>query len=618
MLKGLAYFFRLAVFWLGVFNLYRVLMVAFSAESLLAHPRYLPGQAALAGLRLDASTMVYLMMPAFLLWAGNQWRPHKIFALLNKGFHYVVLCVLALLYVASLTMYHEWPSLLSASALEYARKPGQMLAFISTGELLGLLLFMLVYSATMILLYRKWVIGFGTRVAPWYNKLLLTLAAPVAFGIGARGGLQLIPINESSAYFSQTPFFNHLAVNPFWYFVHSALDREQKEHPYIFMDAAAAEVRNKRLFVAADTLSQEVLNRDRPNVVIILLESWTADIIESMGGEPGVTPFFDSLRREGILFTQIYGAGQRTEHGLISVFSGFAPPPRVSIITVPSKSAKLPNINAALSDEGYSSSFYYGGEIGFVNMKSYLLNGRFQEIVDKSSFSSDQLNSKWGAHDQYAFEKQLAGLRTMQQPFLSGLLTLSTHEPFDVPMDTPFDAGHGEADRFKKSAYYTDRCLSAYFRQAKREAWYPNTLFILVADHGHRLPRNTDLTRPESKRIPVLFFGPVVKESYRGVEISRTGNQHDLPVTLLNQLKRETSSFPGGRDLLNPSTMPFAYYTTDHVMGWVTPAQSLVYDYARKEWKPVDGLRVDSSTYHAHCSEAEAYLQHLYGAYLEK
>jgi len=617
-LKSLGYFLRVAVFWLGVFNLYRVLMVALSAETLKSHPRSLPFQAALSGLRLDVSTLSYLMLPAFLLWAGHQWLPHKMFARLNQAYHDVLAFLLAVLYVASIKMQHEWQSMLSANALEYAKKPGQMLAFITTGELLALLAFILVFSATLILIFRKWATGFSTETAPWYNRLLLTLAMPLALGIGARGGLQLIPINESSAYFSQTPFFNHLAVNPFWYFVHSTLDRDAKKNPYLFMDATAAEVRNKRLFAVADTLKQEVLNHDRPNIVIILLESWTADIIECMGGEPGVTPFFDSLRQEGILFTRIYGAGQRTEHGLISVLSGFAPPPRVSIITIPSKSANLPNVNAVFSDIGYSSSFYYGGEIGFVNMKSYLLNGRFQEVVDKSSFSADQLNSKWGAHDQYVFEKQLAGLRTMQQPFLSGLLTLSTHEPFEVPANTPFDGGNGEADRFKKSAYYTDRCLSVYFRQAMREAWYPNTLFILVADHGHRLPRNTDLTRPESKRIPVLFVGPVVKDAYRGAQIATTGNQHDIPVTLLNQLDLETAAFAGGKDLLNPSAVPFAYYTTDHVMGWVTPQQSLLYDYALRAWKPVDGLQVDSSAFRGHCLDAEAHLQQLYGAYLEK
>lgn len=405
----------------------------------------------------------------------------------------------------------------------------------------------------------------------------------VILPVMARGGLQLAPINESSAYFSETPFYNHVATNPAWYFIHSYLDRKPTTNPYVFMDQGEAEARNKNLFSKNDTLSPYILTSLKPNIVIIILESWTADIIESLGGEHGITPNFDTLSKTGLLFTQIYGAGSRTEHGLISVLSGYPPPPLISIITIPSKSENLTSLNTVLIDDGYTSSFYYGGESEFANMKSYLISAHFQSIVDKASFSKNQWNSKWGAHDQYVLEKQLTNLNTMHEPFFSVLLTLSSHEPFEVPMQTPFDDDHSESGKFRKAAYYSDHCIGEYFKIAQKEKWYDNTLFILVADHGHRLPKNRDLNSPESKRIPILFYGNVLTESFRGTTIDKTANQNDIAATLLRQLHKDYSGFSKSKDILDPVTKPFAYYTTDNVWGWITPGESFYFTYATEE-----------------------------------
>ena len=610
----LHYFLRLLLFWLILFASFRFLFLCFNADLVFQHPPPETLQSFVRGFRLDLSTIAYLMLPSFLLWALFQLVPKKIIHQINQGYHFLLLFLLPVLFVSTIKMYHEWEALLSVSVLDYVANPGEVVSFISTAELLGLVIFLILYVTFSIWMYKKVVRGFLLDKGKVLYRVVIGLLMPVILGISARGGWQLIPINESAAYFSDTPFFNHVAVNPFWYFIHSVLDKDTDKNPYALMDPAEAKQRYDHLYASIDSAGIDVLTTTKPNLVFIILESWTADIIEALGGEAGITPQFDSLRKEGLLFTNIYGAGARTEHGLISVLSGYAPPPKVSIITIPSKSAKIANLNTLFANDGYASSFYYGGEIHFVNMKSYLVNGHFKTIVDKENFEETQLNSKWGAHDEFVLNKQLADLDNTSGPFLSVVLTLSTHEPFEVPMETPFN-GKDEADKFRKSAYYTDHCLGDYFSKAKQEGWYDNTLFILVADHGHRLPKNNDLSRPESKRIPLLLFGNVLREEFRGKQIDITGNQHDIPATLLHQLHKETSRFPGSKDLLNPSTRSFAYYVTDNVMGWITPGQMMLFDLTKREFisltdPPV--TYIDSLQ-----SDAKAYLQYHYQEYLD-
>ena len=272
------------------------------------------------------------------------------------------------------------------------------------------------------------------------------------------------------------------------------------------MDSKNAKKITDDLFSSRTGSTENILKNNKPNIVVIVLESWTADIIKALGGEENVTPHFDELSKDGLLFTQMYGSGFRTEQGLISIFSGFPAQPNNSIITSPEKAERLPSLNTELSKQGYQSSFYYGGEVEFANMKSYLLNTNFKKIIDKNNFEKKQLNSKWGAHDEFVFKKQIDGLKAEKEPFFSVVLTLSTHEPFEVTMKTPFNGGE-EQELFKKAAYYTDYCLFNYFNEAKKQPWYKKTLFILVADHGHRLPKNRNMDFPEGRRITAMITG---------------------------------------------------------------------------------------------------------------
>jgi len=356
--------------------------------------------------------------------------------------------------------------------------------------------------------------------------------------LGMRGGVQQIPINESAAYFSEHRVLNNIATNPIWH-LGSSLKRSSihDTNPYLFMS----------------------------NV----LESWTADVIEPLGGDKLVTPEFTKLTNSGLLFTQMYSSGFRTDQALTSILSGFPSQPNKSIIRFTSKIQKLPSLSKTLVKNGYQTSFYYGGELGFANMKAYLLSQGIETIVSKDNFKSEDMNSKWGAHDGIVFDKLDRDLDKMHPPFFNTILTLSTHEPFEVPMSTPFN-GSEESDKFRKSAYYTDHCLGEFMNSITTKSWYENTIVLIVADHGHILPRMRDFYDPEARKIPFLITGGALKDEYKGQRIDLLANQHDIPGTLLNQLDISSTEFKWSNDIFQVGRKNFAYLSQDNAITFIT------------------------------------------------
>ena len=205
--------------------------------------------------------------------------------------------------------------------------------------------------------------------------------------LGIRGGWQLIPINESSAYFSDRQPVNDAGVNTLWYVGKQliAQRRALNTNPYQFLPSQDAQQRVAALY-KKDEDPIQILNTTRPNIVLIILESFTADIIHPIGGDSGITPNLDTIIHNGLVFSNIYSQGFRTDQGLVSVLSGFPAQPNFSIIMQPEKSQHLATISQQLKDSGYHLSFYYGGELGFANMKSYLLHAGFDDLHGKEIF----------------------------------------------------------------------------------------------------------------------------------------------------------------------------------------------------------------------------------------
>lgn len=613
-------FSRLLIFWMLMMQLHRLIFILFHYKQAFHFSFKDLLSTAWHGLALDLSASCYLMGIPILLYFLFIFFPAHFFNRLSGIILIVLLCISSIISVIDLNIFREWGVKVNSRAFEFLfNSPGEAFASSASSPVLLSLSIILLNILAGYFLLTRWVKF--SLVKPSRNFLLnlflLLLLASANF-LGIRGGLQLTPINQSSAYFSTSPFLNQTALNTEWNLLNSISETHFiKGNIYRSMPDEQAEALHKKLYSSSSDSSFHILKTKRPNIVFIILESFTADLIASLNGEKDVAPFMDTLSHQGILFDHIYASGDRTDKGMISILSGFPSQASFSIMMQPDKSGRLPSVIQTLKDSGYHTSFFYGGESEFFNFRSYLLNSGCEKIMDKKHFSSSQMNSKWGAHDGYVFEKQIENLYQEPQPFFSTLLTLSLHEPFEIPIKAKFP-GNDLPAKFRNAASYTDACLQEYFEKAKKQPWYSNTLFILVADHGHRLPKEYDNAfNPGKFRIPLIFYGDVIQEAWKGKRISRIGSQTDIANTLLEQLDIPQQEFSWSKNLLSPFSKDFAFYTFDNGFGWVSPQQRIVFDNPSQkiifhEKEGADKINDSLALY------GKAYLQKVFEEFLQK
>ena len=578
-----SFLLRYLLYWLAFFAAVRLVFLAFFYRETAGLGASTLAGTFLHGLRLDFSAAAYLSLIPFLLVALSVFRG------LTRPAGFLVLAwtllatgILALLGTADLGIFREWGRHIDAAVLQYLTHPVESWAAAGGGpRWLMVLLWLLLTGLFGVIALR--VLRPGLRFPPAPGALAMPLlGCALLLVIPARGGIQQIPINQSSAYFSPLPFANLAAVNVGWNFFdswHRGLNR--RENPYRVMPPDSA------LLLCCHAARREAaepptryLRGGRPNVLLIIWESFTARAVERLGGVAGATPVFDSLAGEGLLFRRVYAAGDRTEKGLAALLAGAPTIPNGSILTIPSKAQSLPMLSRDLAAAGYATGFYYGGELGFANLRSFVLEGGFGRVIGKEDFPHSARQSKWGAHDEVVADRVLADLRSMPAPFFVTWLTQSSHEPFDVPGPVRVAGADGES-RFLNSLAYTDHVLGELLRRAAGEPWWDQTLVIIVADHSKRLERSDAEVPYKSARswyhIPMLWTGGALA---RGGIIDQLASQVDLAPTLLGQLGLAGGEqYRFGRDLFSGSPRSWAYYGFDDGFGMVTPEGSLVWEH---------------------------------------
>ena len=384
-----------------------------------------------------------------------------------------------------------------------------------------------------------------------------------------RGGFQPIPINLSDAYFSKTIIVNDVTVNPNWNLVQSILKNKTNfdGNPYKKHSQEKVDEFIKIINQENDS-STYVLNSKNPNIVFILLESWSADNIESLGGLNGITPYFKALEKEGLLFTNFYSNGWTSDQAMSSIFSSFPVFPYVSIINQTDKARKLPCLTKSLIKNGYHSSFFFGGQLTYGNIKGYLLSQGFDIVKDENQYKHLP-SGRLGVHDEYMFKQFKKELNSLPQPFMSTLFTISSHSPFDFPAVHKLSFNSKE-DKYVNSVAYTDKCLGDFIASVKNEDWYANTLFVILADHSHNSPRNWRVAQKERFKIPMLWFGEVLKPNYKGSKCDKLSSHIDITPTILDQLDQDNTANKFGRDIFNKQQQVFVPYAFHRGYGLIS------------------------------------------------
>lgn len=563
------------------------------------------------GIKLDISITGYFMLIPMLIAIPGIYFSGDWYRVFLRWYTWFLIIFASFIIVSDANLYSYWGFRMDFTPLLYLRTPKEALASISTFKLIGALFLVLMMSLIFIFIYNKFIDrffrGFERSGHRLWAILFFTLLW-AALLIPIRGGFGVAPINAGAVYFSDKMFLNHTAINAVWNVGYSGFGQRPVKNPYVFGELSHA-------IEIVDTLTVKkgvplsVLSLSRPNVIIIVLESFSGYLIGPLGGDSLVTPNINRYSKEGILFSNFYASGTRTDKAMPAILDGYPAQPAQSIIKEPNKSQSLPSLVKILIENGYHSSFWYGGEINFANFNSFVVGSGFYDIITKNNFDPSVYNSKWGVHDHVLFNTLKDSMKMLKEPFLKVILTLSSHEPYDVPMEPVF-IGTDVVSKYKNSVYYTDKTLGSFLDWAKGTDWWKNTLIIMVADHAARITDDMPNYKQNVFKIPMLWVGGAV--SKKGLKVEKFGSQVDISTTLLNQLGIG-GNFPFGKDLLSEHSKSFAFYTYNEGFGFLTDSSSVSFDLKSKTKMLSEGKDPESAE-----KKGKAYLQVLFEDYIKR
>ena len=532
------------------------------------------GQVMWHGISLDATTAGYFTALPLLIILVSIWTKRISLKKLLLPYYILVAILLSIVFVVDMGLYPFWGFKLDASIFLYLDSPKEAMASVSTGFIAIRVLAMLVYAAFIVWIMLKVTPNTLDKVGKriWGTLGMLLLGGGLFVII--RGGVSESTSNVGQVYFSNNQFLNHSAVNPCFSLLSSMSKSKDFASEFNFFDEEKRADLFEGLYpTKRSDINTKVLNTERPNVLLILMEGFGGAFIEPLGGLPGVVPNLNRLSEEGIFFTQCYANSFRTDRGTVSALSGYLALPTVSIMKVPAKSRTLPAISEELLKAGYQTDFLYGGDINFTNMKSYLLSKGYQKLTADADFSlAEQSSNVWGVNDDITSEwlleqlKQRAGTDT---PWFTTYLTLSSHEPFEVPYNRL-------EEKIPNAFAYTDACLGKLIEGLKQSPLWGNLLVVCIPDHGFCYPQGTVDRGGEFSHIPMLWLGGAIKEP---MKIDKIMNQTDMAATLLGQLGLDHSMFPFSRDVLSESYVyPFAFYSSGSVFAFRDSTGVSAYD----------------------------------------
>ncbi|WP_122712751.1 LTA synthase family protein [Pseudomonas viridiflava] len=418
--------------------------------------------------------------------------------------------------------------------------------------------------------------GAGTRsIAPWYMRIGVFFLVLIVAVICARGTLrQGPPLRWGDAYTTESNFANQLGLNGTLTLITAAKSRMSEDRDNIWKatlpQADAQQTVRDMLLTSHDKLVEPdiaAVRRDFTppaentlpirNVVVILMESFAGHSVGALGSDANITPNFDKLSKEGLLFDHFFSNGTHTHQGMFATMACFPNLPGFEyLMQTPEGSHKLSGLPQLLSaGRNYDDVYVYNGNFAWDNQSGFFSNQGMTNFVGRDDFVNPVFSDPtWGVSDQDMFDRGAQELKARQdgKPFYALLQTLSNHTPYALPENLPVErvTGHGSLDEHLTAMRYSDWALGQFFEKAKKEPYFKNTLFVVLGDHG--FGNNRQLTEMDLGRfsVPMLLIGPGVQEKF-GQRSSIVGTQVDVVPTIMGRLGGQTRNQCWGRDLLN-------------------------------------------------------------------
>ena len=558
------------------------------------------------GLVLDVAIAGYLTIIPALIFIASLWIESKTIGWIWKGYVGIVAFISSLAYVANIALYGFWGFPLDNTPLLYIKtSPSDAMASVTTGQLIGGLLAVCASTVFIYLLITRLVkLPKAQQNGKPLLQTIVILLLTALLIIPIRGGFGAGTNHTGAVYYSTNIRLCHAAVNPIFCFIESVTHDEDIADRYRFMDdKGATDIFGDITCTALRADSVGILSlrgENQPrNVVVIMLESFSKYIMTEAGHVKGITPNLDRYSKEGMYFTRFYANSFRTDRAIVSILSGLPAQPTMSVMDIPHKSTALPSIASAMGKAGYNSTFYYGGDTNYSNMKSYFMGTGFQNVVSDKDFPKKLHTGKWGVADGPVYERILKDMiaSDKKEKHLRVVMSESSHEPFDVPFKSHIK--EPELNAF----YYADKCLGEFVEAMKKKTDWDNTLVLIVPDHLGAYPLNIDNYAMWRYEIPMILLGGKITAQ----QVETIGCQTDIPATLLGILGVEHNEFLFSKDILDAKAPHFAFFTFPDAMGMVTEENTVIYDNALNKAVFDEGSKKGLNK-----KKVQAYLQILY------
>lgn len=580
-------FIALLLFWILIFDFQRLLFSIHNIEKAFENGFWDWVQVFFQSIRLDIATGAALSAIPFVVLFVYFIAQRKWLFTTFKIILFIEVVIVSMIHGGEINAYTEWNHKLTSRVFMHLSHPDEVFRTADYGMTFWFIFYLLLEVVfgwkimRFIFKTRRFSLG---RVSILSGTLNSIVTLPVILGVSfvfMRGGLQQIPINIDSAYFSKNYVVNDISVNSPYFFAKSYLLYNRSNIDEYISNYPEEKV-NRLLddfYNYPKEHDQIILENRRPNLVFVILESWTATVSSKITGKPGATPEFDKLAEDGVLFTNLYATGSTSEIGNASIFSGYPALPEISISMQPFKHRKITSLNQTLDSLDYTSGYIFSGDLKYGNIEGYFSDHGFDDLADESDFPSGLPRGKLNYYDEELYNLFLDRIQSTKEPFIHCAFTGSTHSPYDYPPHGK-KRWSGKENDFMNSVIYADQCLADFVDSCRQFDWYDQTLFVFVADHGHASPYVLNPSDSKSFRIPLLLYGTPIKAAARGTVVDKVGSQSDIAATLLYQMGIDHNGYyPWSKDLLNPASPEFALHATIRGYGWVTPKGKFTYNF---------------------------------------
>lgn len=579
------------------------------------------------GLPLDLSMAGYLSVIPGLLSIAVVWLKRDLVKPIMNIYFIIASLFITCSFVLNASLYPYWKYPLDSTPLFYFfTSPADAIASVSIWQVILSIVILIVLTIGVWFTlrmrgekrrcYSRYSYGYGGFGSGKRNRfddfdrhrgrtsIILLLLTGLLF-LPIRGGITVSTMNTGQAYYSQNAYLNHSAVNPLFSLLESITHQEDFASQYRFMKDKEADKIFATMTSTSDENTYPLLNeatfkKGTPDILIVIMESFASDIMPSMGSYKDVAVCLDSIAQQSILFTRFYANSFRTDRGMVSILSGYPAQPTTSIMRYPRKTSQLPSIARNLAKyKNYKTTYYYGGDADFCNMRSYLVSQGYQHIISDANFPIEDKLSKWGVPDHIVAARMMEDIKAQQnekRPMLRIFQTSSSHEPFEVPY-------HRLKDKRLNAFAYTDSVMGAIVREYRKLPRWKNTLIVFVPDHVGGYKENLNDHDRSRYQIPLILAGGAIS---RPMKVGIIGSQHDIAATLLGQLGVEHREFTFSKNMMSDATPKFAFFAVNDAFGIVSEENSLIYDNRGKR------IVYDKGEKGFNLKRGQAYLQKLY------